>query len=318
MASPSEPSTPETRVKAQSRVSHLTRGVVLAATGLTALIGVVVAKEHPGSSSAPEESGNSSSTSTGSNSGSSGSGSGSQHRQLRFRLDLRHHDHDDVGWVELLERQRRFVGQLELERVGAHVHLQPAHRDVGGHVVTATDISEPALTARSFRAIGTTATVVVQDPALAGAAECVLARQLEEIDLACSRFRDDSELAMLHAGAGRTVPVGALLFEALEVACDVARRTGGAVDPTVGNALAALGYDADLDEVRRRPPAPPAALGRVVGYQHVQLHPRTRSVRIPRGVLLDLGSTAKALAADRAAAPHRRRRRGRGAGEPRW
>jgi FAD:protein FMN transferase len=82
----------------------------------------------------------------------------------------------------------------------------------------------------------------------------------------------------------------------------VARRSSGAVDPTVGNALAALGYDADLDEVRRRPPAPPGALGRVAGYQHVQLHPRTRSVRIPRGVLLDLGSTANALAADRAAA----------------
>ncbi len=53
-----------------------------------------------------------------------------------------------------------------------------------------------------------------------------------------------------------------LLFEALEVACDVARRTGGAVDPTVGNAVAALGYDADLAEVLRRPPVPPRALGR--------------------------------------------------------
>ena len=168
--------------------------------------------------------------------------------------------------------------------------------------MTATDLFESALTARSFRAIGTTVTVVVQDPALAGAAECVLARAIEEIDLTCSRFRDDSELAMLHANAGRTVSVSALLFEALEVACDVARRTGGVVDPTVGNALAALGYDADLDEVRRRPPAPPGALGRVAGYRHIQLHSRTRSVRIPKGVLLDLGSTAKALAADRAAA----------------
>ena len=62
-----------------------------------------------------------------------------------------------------------------------------------------------------------------------------------------------------------------LLFEALAVALDAAERTGGAVDPTVGNAIAALGYDADLDEVLSRPPAPPQALGPVAGYQHVQL-----------------------------------------------
>jgi thiamine biosynthesis lipoprotein len=98
------------------------------------------------------------------------------------------------------------------------------------------------------------------------------------------------------------VAVSALLFEALTVACDVAEKTRGAVDPTVGNAIAALGYDADLAEVRSRPAVPPRALGRVAGYQHVQLDPRRRTVRIPRGVRLDLGSSAKAWAADRAAA----------------
>jgi thiamine biosynthesis lipoprotein len=164
-----------------------------------------------------------------------------------------------------------------------------------------TAIVESGLTVRSFRAIGTTATVVVQEPDEADLAECTLARALEEIDLACSRFRADSELAMLHAEAGRPVQVSSLLFEALEVACRVAARTGGAVDPTVGNAICALGYDADLDEVQARPPQPPRALGAVPGYWHVQLNSRTREVRIPRGVRLDLGSTAKALAADRAA-----------------
>ena len=106
---------------------------------------------------------------------------------------------------------------------------------------------------------------------------------------------------MVHAEAGRTVRVSGLLFEALEVACTVAARTGGAVDPTVGNAIRALGYDADLAEVQARAPLSPLALGVVPGYLHVQLNSRTRSVRIPRGVRLDLGSSAKALAADRAA-----------------
>ena len=164
------------------------------------------------------------------------------------------------------------------------------------------DTDEPVFTARSFRAIGTTATVVVPDPAAADSAERVLVAELDAIDLACSRFREDSELQRLHANAGRPVAVGHLLFEALSVAVRAAERTGGAVEPTIGNAIAALGYDADLDEVQARPLAPPRALGPVAGYQHVQLDQATRTVRIPRGVRLDLGSTAKALAADRAAA----------------
>lgn len=161
---------------------------------------------------------------------------------------------------------------------------------------------ERMLISRSFRAIGTTATVVVRDVAVADVAECTLAGEVEAIDLACSRFRADSELQLVHDSAGRTVKVGALLFEALDVALRVAERTGGAVDPTIGNAIAALGYDADLGAVTSRPAAPARALGTVAGYAHVQLNHRDRSVRIPHGVRLDLGSTAKALAADRAAA----------------
>lgn len=162
--------------------------------------------------------------------------------------------------------------------------------------------SGPALTSRSFRAIGTTATVVVQDQQSADTAARILTSELDALDQACSRFREDSELQVVHAQAGRPVEVSDLLFEALHVAVDAAQRTHGAVDPTVGNAMAALGYDADLDEVRARPAAPAPALGSVAGYGHVHLNATDRTVRIPRGVRLDLGSTAKALAADRAAA----------------
>jgi thiamine biosynthesis lipoprotein len=160
---------------------------------------------------------------------------------------------------------------------------------------------ETGLTSRSFRSIGTTATVVVQDAQAADEAARILESDLEELDRTCSRFRDDSELHVLHENAGRPVEVSDLLFEALRVAVDAAVRTRGAVDPTVGNAIAALGYDADLDEVRARPAAPAAALGPVAGYAHVHLSAADRTVRIPRGVRLDLGSTAKAMAADRAA-----------------
>jgi FAD:protein FMN transferase len=168
--------------------------------------------------------------------------------------------------------------------------------------VTSVAGADTGLTARSMRAIGTTATVVVEDPGAADAAQRELAAELEAIDATCSRFRDDSELQRVHDGSGRPVRVSDLLYRALEVAVTAAARTGGAVDPTVGNALAALGYDADLDAVQSRPAPPARALGSVAGYAHVQLNAADRTVRIPRGVRLDLGSTAKALAADRAAA----------------
>ncbi len=64
------------------------------------------------------------------------------------------------------------------------------------------------LTTRSFRAIGTTATVVVQDADVADEAARLLAADLEEIDLACSRFRPDSELQTVHARRGCDRPGG--------------------------------------------------------------------------------------------------------------
>jgi thiamine biosynthesis lipoprotein len=159
------------------------------------------------------------------------------------------------------------------------------------------------LAERSFRAIGTTATVLVTDPRQADKAQSILRDEITAIDLACSRFRPDSELEHLHAHSGRAVVVSPLLFEALTVAVDVAEKTHGAVDPTVGNALSMIGYDCDFDQIGTRPIVPPFdTLGPVVGYGHVHLDTRTRSVRLPRGVRLDLGSSAKALTADRAAA----------------
>jgi thiamine biosynthesis lipoprotein len=162
-------------------------------------------------------------------------------------------------------------------------------------------LGESSFGERTFRAIGTTATVVVLDPAKSERAEALLRCEIDAIDLACSRFRPDSELAYLHSQSGRTTVVSPLLFGALTVAVAVAEKTHGAVDPTVGNALSALGYDRDFDQIGATSPRV-NALGPIVGFGHIHLDARTRSVRIPRGVRLDLGSSAKAWAADRAAA----------------
>ncbi|HZD72559.1 MAG TPA: FAD:protein FMN transferase, partial [Actinomycetota bacterium] len=151
----------------------------------------------------------------------------------------------------------------------------------------------------SFWALGTGAVVLVTDERRLGPACLAVASEVVAIDLACSRFRDDSELAVVNQAGGRWVAVGELQFEALEVAVRAARLTDGDVDPTVGEAIRVLGYDRDFASVPATG-APLLRVARVPGWRRVRLDPRRRRVRVPAGVRLDLGATAKALAADRA------------------
>ncbi len=157
---------------------------------------------------------------------------------------------------------------------------------------------------RTLHAIGTTAIVVVTDEGAADVAAQLLADDLARLDVACSRFREDSELRRVErTSRGRPVAVSPLLYEALEVACAVAVRTAGTVDPTVGSAVASLGYDRDFDAVRTAPDASGthAAPGATPGWWQLTLDPEARTLAVPEGVRIDLGSTAKALAADRSA-----------------
>ena len=158
-----------------------------------------------------------------------------------------------------------------------------------------------ALAAAEFHALGTTARVVVRGVD-AHVARALLAEELDAIDRACSRFRDDSELARVNEAAGGRVPVGPVLIEAIEVALRAARLTDGLVDPTVGTAVRILGYDRDFEEIERFGPLRRVRVQRVAGWRCVELDPERMTVRVPAGVELDLGATAKALAADHAAA----------------
>jgi thiamine biosynthesis lipoprotein len=152
------------------------------------------------------------------------------------------------------------------------------------------------------KALGTFATLLVADPAALADARGLLDAELAAIDAACSRFRPESELRRACAAGGRPVPASPLFAEALSVALAAARLTDGDVDPTCGQALANLGYDRDFGTARRdtgvltRPPVPG---GR---WRGIELDAGRGEVTVPDGVLIDLGATAKALAADRAAA----------------
>ncbi len=174
---------------------------------------------------------------------------------------------------------------------------------------------------------GGTARLVVRAGPDAALAEAALAAARTEVDAvvaavdaACSRFRADSEVSRLAHAAGAPVQVSEVLASAVAAALRAARLTDGAVDPTLGNALVAAGYDRDIDDLRgaadsggpepadgdgghdHGQPDPVATLRRQAQWRDVVLDEEHSTVRVPDGVLLDLGATAKAFAADRAAA----------------
>lgn len=148
-----------------------------------------------------------------------------------------------------------------------------------------------------FPVWGGIAVVAVCDRDRLEPARAAVERVIERFDRACSRFRDDSELTALNERAGRAVSVSPLLFDAVAAAVRAASLTDGDVDPTVGEALIALGCEGGFAPVRGRP-----KVWRVPGWRTVELDAARRTVRLPRAVKLDLGATAKALAVDRAAA----------------
>jgi FAD:protein FMN transferase len=159
-----------------------------------------------------------------------------------------------------------------------------------------------AVAGRAFTALGTFGSVLVSEPNTLDDAYQVLSGELQAIDLACSRFRPDSELSALNAAGGRTVQVSPLFAEAIHTALTAAWLTDGDVDPTCGQSLISLGYDRDFAEVCRDASDLAGAPEPAAGWQTVELDLVRGSARVPAGVLLDLGATAKALAADRAAA----------------
>jgi thiamine biosynthesis lipoprotein ApbE len=193
---------------------------------------------------------------------------------------------------------------------------------------------DPSPEFAAWRGLGMLIQLGVTDQAKLAPARQMLADDLAALDLACSRFRPDSELvavgnAARDAPGPVTVTVSQLLAEAVEVSLRAAELTDGDVDPTVGAVMAALGYDRDFAELQAAatstivdhfvhprvdngpPSSPQDGLGAAPGGVTVRTIPGWRSVSVdvaagkltvPAGVQLDLGATVKGWAADRSAA----------------
>jgi FAD:protein FMN transferase len=153
----------------------------------------------------------------------------------------------------------------------------------------------------SFPAFGSTALVVTSEGEQLTASVAVVQGIVDAFDHACSRFRDDSEISALNRFGGRPMRVSPLFLEAVQAGLRAASLTDGDVDPSLGAALLALGYDRDF-ELGLDGRGGSLCFASVPGWRAIRIDPVACTVSLPERVSLDLGATAKALAADHAAA----------------
>jgi len=119
-------------------------------------------------------------------------------------------------------------------------------------------------------------------------------RLFAERDRTFSRFRADSELSRVNRSSSAVVSVSAAFAEMVGIALQAAASTGGLVDPTLGEAIEAAGYDRDFGRLGPSPRLPrPASPGR---WRAVRASERALSR--PTGMLLDLNGVVKGKTVD--------------------
>jgi thiamine biosynthesis lipoprotein len=164
----------------------------------------------------------------------------------------------------------------------------------------------------AFPAMGTSVRLLGSTGAPLQRARCLI----EDLEARLTRFDPHSELSALNADPRETVPASLTLREAIRAAIAGAAATGGLADPTLLGAVVRAGYDqslvghprADLGEALAAAPGPvPAAPSPAADWRRVHVDDANGTVSRPPGVRLDLGGSAKGLAADLAVAllaPH--------------
>lgn len=159
--------------------------------------------------------------------------------------------------------------------------------------------------ARRWGLWSTEARVIVTEPWMLDLAVALTKGVCHEVEMACSRFRDDSEIMLLRGQLGNGREVSDTLAAIVRGALAAAERTDGDVDPTMGNVLLGLGYDRDFSFLRMPGHLGPESRGSVlvakVAPAWTQIELTGNRLIVPPGILLDLGALGKALAADWAA-----------------
>lgn len=126
--------------------------------------------------------------------------------------------------------------------------------------------------------------------------------RVAELNRAFSDYEETSELSRLcRQPAGTPVPVGCDLFAILQISQELAAKTDGAFDVTLGPVIR-LGREAR--RTRKLPNSAALAAARAAsGFAHLRLDSAAQTATLLRpGMALDLGGIAKGYAADAALA----------------
>ena len=141
-----------------------------------------------------------------------------------------------------------------------------------------------------FTSMGCTVVVSGADnPTLAA-----IRRLFDERDVTFSRFLPHSELSRVNARSGRVIAVSPIFGRMVERALAAVAQTRGLVDPTLGAALEAAGYDRDFAQITATGTA--AAPGPAGTPASVRLGDSL--LWVPAGVQLDLNGVVKAATVD--------------------
>jgi len=135
---------------------------------------------------------------------------------------------------------------------------------------------------------------------------------LDHLEARWSRFLPDSDISRLNLAAGQPVHVDSTTITLLAAMTDAWNATERRFDPSTLPALWKAGYRSSIDDPGRVTHLP-SGVARLIEQHdghgsddptmdHIEIDPRTCTVRFPAGLSVDAGGIGKGLAADLAVA----------------
>ncbi len=153
-------------------------------------------------------------------------------------------------------------------------------------------------------AMGTGITVFfwTDDEAKAARGAQAVFDEFKRLDHVMTTWLPDSEVSQVNSAAGiKPVAVSDETFAVIERAQDVAKRTKGVFDITVGAFKGLWKFDQDMDGTLPDPAEVKKRLA-LIGYKHLRLDKKKKTVFLAKkGMSITLGGIAKGYAVDKAA-----------------
>ena len=126
--------------------------------------------------------------------------------------------------------------------------------------------------------------------------------RIEAFEARFSRFRPDSELSQLNAGAGTPMSVSDDMHELLKTSERVREETDGRVDVLLGASLLAAGYTVSFDTLAKDPTfgnsSQPHAFATAT-RSNVLVNTKKHIVTLPKTAVLDFGGVGKGYLLDK-------------------